>query len=92
MHAPIMPSASTAFAESLAPVEQCLNLESARALLELPVNSRVQARVDLLAEKCNQGSITREERSEYEALVWADQFLGILQAKAEHYLKTHGAA
>jgi hypothetical protein len=87
-----MPSALTVFAESLAPVEDCLNPESARALLDLPPNARVQARVDLLAEKCNEGSVTPDERSEYEALIWADHFVGILQAKAEHYLKVHAVA
>ena len=80
------------FADSLAPVEGCLNRESASAILNLPPNPRVQSRVEVLAEKCNQGAITSDERSEYEALIWADHFLGILQAKAEHYLKTHAAA
>jgi hypothetical protein len=74
------------FAESLAPVENCLNVESARALLALPPNARVQARVDELAERCNEGQLSNEERSEYEALIWADHFLGVLQAKARHFL------
>ena len=87
-----MPSALTVFADSLAPVEGCLNRESASAILNLPPNPRVQSRVEALAEKCNQGAVTPDERSEYEALIWADHFLGILQAKAEHYLKTHAAA
>jgi hypothetical protein len=89
-----MPAAARleAFAESLAPVEACLNDESARALLALPPNPRVQARVDELAEKCNEGQLTPAESSEYDALIWADHFLGILQAKAQHYLDTHGAA
>ena len=87
-----MPSVLTVFAESLAPVEECLNIESARAILNLPQNARVQSRVDLLAEKCNEGALTPEERSEYDGLIWADHFLGILQAKADHYLKTHAAA
>jgi hypothetical protein len=82
----------TVFAESLAPVENCLNRESAKALLDLPPNARVQARVDVLAEKCNQGGLTADEQSEYDALIWADHFLGILQAKAEHYLQVHAAA
>ena len=80
------------FAESLAPVESCLNGESARALLELPPNPRVQARVDELAEKCNEGVLTPAEQSEYDALIWADHFLGILQAKARHHLETHRSA
>ena len=87
-----MPSTLTVFAESLAPVEACLNIESANAILNLPPNPRVQSRVGSLAEKCNQGTITPNERSEYDALIWADHFLGILQAKAGHYLKTHAAA
>ena len=48
------------------------------ALLDLPTNPRVQARVDELAEKCNEGRLTPAERSEYDALIWADHFLGIL--------------
>ena len=83
---------SDAFAESLAPVERCLNRESALALLDLPANPRVQARVDELAEKCNEGRLTPAERSEYDALIWADHFLGILQAKAQHFLQTQHAA
>ena len=89
MSAPAIPDI---FAESLAPVEQCLNRESALALLDLPANPRVQARVDELAEKCNEGQLTPAERSEYDALIWADHFLGILQAKAQHFLQTHQAA
>ena len=80
------------FAESLAPVEQCLNREAAAALVELPANPRVQARVDELAAKCNEGQLTPVERSEYEALIWADHFLGLLQAKARHFLRSHAAA
>lgn len=87
-----MPSVLTFFAESLAPVEECLNIESARAILNLPKNARVQSRVDLLAERCNEGTLTPEERSEYDGLIWADHFLGILQAKADHYLKARAAA
>ena len=79
---------SDVFAESLAPVERCLNRESALALLDLPANPKVQARVDELAEKCNEGRLTPAEHSEYDALIWADHFLGVLQARAQHFLKT----
>ena len=87
-----MPSALNVFADSLAPVEGCLDLESANAIFNLPPNDQVQARVDVLAEKCNQGTITSQGRSEYDALIWIDHFLGILQVKAEHYLQTRAAA
>ena len=87
-----MPSVIDIFAESLAPVESCLNRDSAIALLNLLPNPRVQSRVDELAEKCNEGTITPPERAEYDALIWADHFLGVLQTKAEHYLQVHAAA
>jgi hypothetical protein len=89
-----MPSspAFEVFAHSLAPVESCLNRESATALLALPANPRLQARVDELADKCNEGQLTSSERSEYEALIWADHFLGLLHAKARHFLKSHAGA
>ena len=85
------PAVLDVFAESLAPVEGCLNRESALALLDLPANPRVQARVDELAAKCNEGRLTPAEHSEYDALIWADHFLGILQAKAQHFLQTQHA-
>lgn len=87
-----MPAALDVFAESLAPVEECLNREAAVALVGLPANPRIQARVDELAAKCNEGRLSAAERSEYEALIWADHFLGILQAKARHFLRRHAAA
>ena len=86
------PAVLDVFAESLAPVEGCLNRESALALLDLPANPRVQARVDELAEKCNEDRLTPAERSEYDALIWADHFLGIPQAKAQQFLQTQHAA
>ena len=85
------PPSYEAFAESLAPVGGCLNLESAQALLAMPANPRLQARVDELADKCNEGTLTPSEKSEYDALIWADHFLGLLQAKARYFVKTHAA-
>lgn len=77
------------FAESLAHVESCLNRDSAKALLDLPPNPRLQARVDELADKCNEEDLTLGERSEYEALIWADHFLALLHARARHFLAVH---
>jgi len=58
-----MPAALDVFAESLAPVEECLNHEVAAALAGLPANPRIQARVDELAAKCNEGQLSAAERS-----------------------------
>jgi len=72
--------------EMLEPVSRCFGLETARALAGLRVNERTQARVEELAEKCNEGQLTAEERAEYEAYVQASTLIGILQAKARRIL------
>jgi hypothetical protein len=72
--------------ELLEPVSRCFNVEVARALAALRVNERMQARVDELAERCNEGLLTAEEEEDYEAYVQASTLVGILQAKARRIL------
>ena len=72
--------------EMLEPVSRCLGMETARALTALQVDERIQARVEDLAEKCNEGQLTEDERAEYEAYVQASTLIGILQAKARQKL------
>ena len=71
----------------LEPVSRCLNLEGARALADLEADPAAQARMAELAEKCNEGTLTTEERSEYEACVHAGNLIAILQAQARLRLK-----
>jgi hypothetical protein len=68
--------------EMLEPVSRSFGLKTARALAALRVGGRTQARVEKLAEKCNEGRLTANERAEYEAYVQASTLIGILQAKA----------
>ena len=72
--------------EMLEPVSRSFGLETARALAALRVGKRTQARVEKLAEKCNEGKLTSAERAEYEAYVQASTLIGILQAKARRIL------
>jgi hypothetical protein len=66
----------------LEPVSQSLNVEAARKLVRLKADARTQAHVAELARKCNEGELSRAERSEYERLVSAGTLIAILQAKA----------
>ena len=66
----------------LEPVSASLNEEAARKLISLKADTKAQAYVAKLAEKCNEGELTPEERREYEMLVMAGNFIAILQAKA----------
>ena len=76
----------------LEPVTRCFSLDVARSLLALRVDEQTEARVEELAEKCNEGQLTPEERREYEAYVQASTLIGLLQAKARRLLAQAGAA
>ena len=70
----------------LDPLSRCLDTESARRVVELRIASPVQERIDALAERANEGELTDEERSEYEALINAADFISILKLKARQHL------
>ena len=76
----------------LDPLSRCLDSESAKRVLELSVDPVVQARVDVLAERANEGLLTPEERAEYEAYINADDFIAILKMKAKRHLGLNGSA
>ena len=71
----------------LDPVARILTPEVARKLVDLRFDSVVQARIDKLARKCNEGQLTESERREYESYVSAIDLIAILQAKARVLLK-----
>lgn len=74
----------------LEPVSSSLNDEAARKLIGLKADRKTQAYVAKLAEKCNEGNLTAEERAEYETCVMAGEFIAILQAKARLLLQSRG--
>jgi len=71
----------------LDPISRCLTGESARALATLEADPVAQARIDALAEKCNEGQLSPDERREYETYVHVGNVVAILQAKARLRLK-----
>jgi len=71
----------------LDPFSRCFNLESARALVELRADPLVQARIAELADKCNEGTLSDQERQQYETYVHFGNLIAILQAKARLHLK-----
>lgn len=69
------------------PFVRTLTPDVARALVKLRADAAVQARMDELAEKCNEGLLTPDERDEYETSIRFANFMAILQAKARALLK-----
>ena len=75
-------SAPTVLDEFLDPLSRCLDADSARRVVALRVQPQIQARIDDLAERANEGLLSDEDRSEYEALINAADFVSILKLKA----------
>jgi hypothetical protein len=72
-------------------LSRCLDAESVRRIAEFRVDLEVQASIDLLAEKANEGQLSEDERSEYEAAINAVDFVSILYLKALRRLELNAA-
>ena len=70
----------------LEPLSLCFDVESARRLVAFRVDPPVQARIEMLGERANEGSLNPEDRSEYGALINAADFIAILKLKARRHL------
>jgi len=75
-------SAPTVLDQFLDPLSRCLDAESARRVIDWRVPLQVQERMDNLAERANEGLLSDEERSAYEALISAADIVSILKLKA----------
>jgi len=85
---PLCPSV---LSQLLDPVGRCLTSEVARQLVPLHVDPTVQARLEELADKCTEGQLSADERTEYETYVQGLEFIAVLQAQARSLLSNgHG--
>ena len=83
--------ADTAMLDQLLdPFSQCLDAESARRVIEFGIAPEVQQRVSVLAERANEGELTEDERTDYETLINAVDFIAILKLKAQRRLASTG--
>jgi hypothetical protein len=73
-------------AKILDPLAACFTPEVAQRVVELRADPVVQARIEVLADKCNEGTMTPEEMAEYEAYIHAMDVLAVLQHKARTLL------
>jgi hypothetical protein len=70
----------------LDPLARRLTPAAARALVEFRTDPDTQTRIAELGERCNEGTLSLEEKAEYEAYVRAIDFIAILQSKARRML------
>jgi uncharacterized protein YnzC (UPF0291/DUF896 family) len=64
----------------------CLTPAAAKRIVAFRADAKTQARISELADKCNEGELTTQERREYEGYVRAIDFISIMQAKARKAL------
>jgi hypothetical protein len=83
-------SNATALDKMLGPLGECLNAEAAKRVVELRIDPEVVARVEVLADKANEGLLTEEERAEYQSYVDAADFIAIFKTKARGILEANG--
>lgn len=65
----------------------CFTPDVARRVAAVGLDPTFQARVDELADKCNEGELSPEERDEYEMYIRAGEMISLLQAKAQSRAK-----
>ncbi|MHC1769124.1 MAG: hypothetical protein AB9869_33385 [Verrucomicrobiia bacterium] len=79
---------ASVFDRLLDPVARCFTPEVARRIAALRADPATQARLDELADRVAEGTLTPSERDEYAACVEAIDLIGLLQAKARVVLSS----
>jgi hypothetical protein len=79
-------SAATGLDGLLEPLSRCLDSESAQRVADFQIDRPVRERIDALGERANEGTLSDSERSEYEALINAADFISVLKLKARLHM------
>jgi hypothetical protein len=77
---------STLLDRLIEPFAQCLTIDAARRIVDLRADDALQSRVDELAEKANRGTLTDDERADYDGYLAAFHFVTLVQARARRML------
>jgi hypothetical protein len=75
----------------LDPLTEAFTPKMASALLELRADSELEAHIDELRQKANEGTLTPAEDAEYKDIVEAVDLISIMQAKARRFLARQSA-
>jgi hypothetical protein len=66
----------------LGSITESLTPELAERILQFRLDAETQSRIEVLAEKANEGLLSEDERAEYLEYIEAMDWVGILKAKA----------
>lgn len=73
--------------ELVDPLGRCLTPEVARQVVQLRAAPELDARIQELGRKCNEGQLTPQEQADYETIARYIKFISVLQSKARALLK-----
>jgi hypothetical protein len=81
----------TALDRMLDPLSDCLDDEVARRIIALRIAPDIQARIEELADRCNEGQLTEAERAEYDGYVEGAEIVSLIKLKARRFLMDRGS-
>lgn len=81
---------STLLDQMLEPLMDDLDTPRARKLAALRADPKLQAQVDQLADKANEGMLSESERAEYDKYLAAAHLMSLMQLRARRFLKKSG--
>jgi hypothetical protein len=74
----------------LDPVMSCLTPQVAQKIVELQLDPELSARIEYLADRADDGTISPEEDEEYKDYIEGGDVVALLQAKARRFLVQYG--
>lgn len=75
----------------LEPVTEAFTPELARRLVDLRADDELQAEIEVLRQKANEGTLNSDEEAAYKDFVEAVDVISIIQSKARRFLTRHSA-
>lgn len=72
----------SALNQMLEPLSQTLSVEAAESIVALKISPRLEARVQELAERRNEGQLSDQEQAEYLGYVIGAEILSLFKLKA----------
>jgi hypothetical protein len=81
-------SAATGLDALWDPLSRCFDLESAMRIANFRIDPSVQERISALGELANEGSLSPDERDEYEGLIDAADFVSMLKLQVRRRIDT----
>jgi hypothetical protein len=78
----------SAFDRGVRPVMKIVLPEKAEEVVEFRADPELEARIEELAQKSNEGELTEAERAEYAGYARANKFIAILQRQAREIINS----